>query len=323
MRTVCDPVTARAPGKVNIQLSVGRIRRDGYHPLATVFHAVNLDERVTAVPGEPGSGVRITAVSAATGIDVSGVPMDETNLVCRAAIALADAFDVHADVELSIHKSIPVAGGMAGGSADCAAALVALNAAWRLRATPAQLAEVGAQLGSDVPFALLGGTAAGLGRGEKLSTLMTRGRFHWVFATSAQGLSTPAVYGKFDELVGDKDVPEPIISAEVTAALIAGDSRRLSRAMSNDLQSAALALRPSLRRVIEAGLDGGALAGMVSGSGPTVAFLTADEERSVDLAVALAGSGVVNAVFRAWGPAPGARLIDPEPDKSAPGPRRF
>jgi 4-diphosphocytidyl-2-C-methyl-D-erythritol kinase len=315
MRSVSGPVTARAPGKVNIQLSVGRIRGDGYHPLATVFHAVNLDERVTATPGAPGSGVRITSITAATGIDISGVPRDGTNLVAKAAYALAAAFDVPADVDLAIEKAIPVAGGMAGGSADCAAALVALNAAWRLGATPAQLAAVGAQLGSDVPFALLGGTAAGLGRGEHLSTLMTRGRFHWVFATSSQGLSTPAVYGKNDELIAQRRVPEPVISAEVTAALIAGDARRLARAMSNDLQEPALVLRPGLRRVIEAGLDANALAGLVSGSGPTVAFLVADEERSVDLAIALAGSGAVSAVFRAWGPAPGARLIDPEPGR--------
>lgn len=306
-----EQVTARAPGKVNIQLSVGRLRSDGFHPLASVFHAVSLEERVTARRAEPGTGVVISDITAATGIDLSGVPRDDTNLVVRAAHALADAFDVAADADLAIHKTIPVAGGMAGGSADCAATLVALNALWGLRATSAQLSTIGAQLGSDVPFALLGGTAAGLGRGEQLSTLLTRGRFHWVFATSTHGLSTPAVYGKFDQLAAGRRVPTPVISPEVTAALIAGDPRRLAKGMRNDLQEPALALRPGLRRVIEAGMDSGALAGMVSGSGPTIAFLAADDDRSVDLAVALSGSGVVNAVYRAWGPAPGAKLLEP------------
>lgn len=306
-------ITARAPGKVNIQLAVGRVRRDGFHPLASVFHAVSLDEVVTATSATRGSGPRITGITAATGIDISTVPRDETNLVVRAAHALAAATGTQPDVDLTISKSIPVAGGMAGGSADCAATLVALNALWGSGLGARELAEIGATLGSDVPFALLGGTAAGLGRGEQLSTLMTRGRFHWVFATSAAGLSTPAVYGKFDELVVGKKVPEPRISAEVTAALIAGDAKRLAKAMSNDLQAPALALRPQLRAVIEAGVDVGALAGIVSGSGPTVAFLAASQERAVDVAVGLAGTGLVASVHQASGPAPGARVI-PAPE---------
>lgn len=306
-------ISARAPGKVNIQLAVGRVRRDGFHPLASVFHAVSLDEVVTATAAPAGSGVRITGITAATGIDVSAVPLDETNLVARAARALAAATGTDPDVELAILKSIPVAGGMAGGSADAAATLVALNALWGTGLTSRELAEIGATLGSDVPFALLGGTAAGLGRGEQLSTLMTRGRFHWVFATSATGLSTPAVYRKFDDLTSSAKVAEPRISAEVTAALIAGDAKRLSRAMSNDLQAPALALRPQLRAVIAAGVDVGALAGIVSGSGPTVAFLAASQERAVDVAVGLSGTGLVASVHPASGPAPGARVI-PTPE---------
>lgn len=302
-------VRARAPGKVNIQLSVGAVRRDGFHPLASVFHAVNLWEVITASPGAPGSGVHITGITAVGGIDISAVPLDDTNLVHRAADALTRATGVPGDVELAIEKAIPVAGGMAGGSADCAATLVALNALWRTGLAPRELAEIGAELGSDVPFALLGGTAAGLGRGEHLSTLMTRGQFHWVFAISAQGLSTPAVYGKFDEMSAGRRVREPAISQEVTSALIAGDARRLGAALSNDLQAPALALRPQLRQVLAAGMDAGALGGLVSGSGPTVAFLAGSAERALDLAVSLTGTGLVTSVVRTWGPAPGARVV--------------
>lgn len=302
-------VSARAPGKVNIQLAVGRVRPDGFHPLASVFHAVELSELVTVRTAPPGSGIRILAVRPVGGIDVSAVPTDATNLVHRAARLVAKTLGEPADVEIEIDKAIPVAGGMAGGSADAAAALVACNALWRGGLDPRELAELGLQLGSDVPFALLGGTAAGLGRGEHLSTLMTRGRFHWVFATSTEGLSTPAVYRKFDDQTAGTEVPEPVISQAVTAALIAGDARKLGRALANDLQGPALALRPQLRAALDAGVELGALGGIVSGSGPTLAFLAANAERALDLAVSLTGTGLVAGVMATSGPAPGARVV--------------
>ncbi len=299
-------VTARAPGKVNIQLSVGRLRPDGYHPLASVFHAVALVEEVTVAAGEPGSGI----VLEVTGPQSDEVPRDEGNLVWRAAEALAAELDRPApDLRVGIAKGVPVAGGMAGGSADCAAALVALNDLWGAGLDRAALARIGLTLGSDVPFSLLGGTALGLGRGEELTPVMVRGQFHWVFATSARGLSTPAVYAAFDRQVADRDVPEPSADRAVLAALAAGDARMLGRALRNDLQEPALALRPTLRDVLELGMSAGALGGLVSGSGPTTAFLVSDAAAGQSVAAALAGSEQVRSTHLATGPAPGARVV--------------
>ena len=300
-------MTARAPGKVNIQLSVGSLRPDGYHPLASVFHAVALHEDVTVVAGEPGSGIVIEDV---TGPQADEVPRDASNLVWRAAEALADAIGQPTpDLRFRIHKGVPVAGGMAGGSADCAAALVAVNDLWGAPLDRDKLVAIAAGLGSDVPFSLLGGTALGVGRGEQLSPVMVRGTFHWVFATARQGLSTPAVYGAFDRMVAARVVPEPRADPAVLSALRAGDPQALARALHNDLQAPALSLRPVLRDVLEAGRSAGALGGMVSGSGPTVAFLVADQVAAAEVAVALSGREDVRSTHVTTGPVPGARVI--------------
>jgi 4-diphosphocytidyl-2-C-methyl-D-erythritol kinase len=300
-------VTASAPGKVNIQLSVGAVRDDGYHPLASVFHAVAMLEEVTLAPGAPGSGIVIHEVA---GLQADEVPRDSANLVWRAAERLADELGRPApDLRIAITKGVPVAGGMAGGSADCAAALVALNDLWGSPLAREDLAQVGLDLGSDVPFSLMGGTALGLGRGEQLSPLMVRGAFHWVFATATQGLSTPAVYATFDRLVEGRIVPGPQADAEVISALIAGDARALGRVLRNDLQEPALTLRPTLRDVLDTGMAAGSLGGIVSGSGPTVAFLVADPAAAARVHAAVAGLEQVRAAFTTTGPAPGARVI--------------
>ncbi len=300
-------VTARAPGKVNIQLSVGRVRADGFHPLASVFHAVALAEEVTVTPGAQGIGIVIEEV---TGPQADEVPRDAGNLVHRAAQALARALGQGTpDVRIAIAKAVPVAGGMAGGSADCAAALVALNDLWGAPLDREELARVGVDLGSDVPFSLLGGTALGLGRGEQLSPIMVRGTFHWVFATATTGLSTPAVYAAFDRLTADRVVPAPAADPAVLAALIAGDARALGRTLHNDLAEPTLTLRPALRDVLDAGSGAGALGAIVSGSGPTVAFLAADAPAAARVAAAAAGSAQVRSTHVTTGPAPGARVI--------------
>ncbi len=305
-------VTARAPGKVNIQLGVGSVREDGYHPLASIFHAVELFEEVTVRPNEPGTGITIEV----SGQQADEVPTDESNLVWRAAVelsqALAEASGARMrqvpDVHLAIHKSVPVAGGMAGGSADCAAALFALHELWGAALTPADLARIGARLGSDVPFCLHGGTALGLGRGELLSPLMVRGRFTWVFATSVEGLSTAAVYRAFDRMHEGRDVAVPEPDPRILSALIHGDPAALGKALCNDLQEPALSLRPRLRDVLEAGMSAGAFGAIVSGSGPTIAFVAAPD-RAQDVAVSVAGDEQVRAAFLTSGPAPGARVV--------------
>jgi 4-diphosphocytidyl-2-C-methyl-D-erythritol kinase len=299
-------ITVRAPGKVNVQLSVGRVRDDGYHPLASVFHAVELVEEVTVGVGEPGSGIVIAEV---TGRQAAEVPRDASNLAWRAVELVAGELGVAPDAWIRIAKGVPVAGGMAGGSADGAAALVACNELWGGSLDRPALAALALELGSDVPFSLLGGTALGLGRGERLSPLMVRGSFHWVFATASAGLSTAAVYRTFDRLVADRAVAEPAVDPAVVAALRAGDPAALGRALRNDLQEPALALRPTLADVLEAGRSAGALGALVSGSGPTCAFLAADAAAATRVAGTVAGLEQVRSTHVTSGPAPGARVV--------------
>ena len=297
------PVTVRVPAKVNLQLAVGALRPDGYHDLATVFQAVSLYDDVTAAPGD---GLSVTA----QGETARGVPLDVSNLAARAAVLLAERAGVPADVELHLVKGIPVAGGMAGGSADAAAALVACDALWRTSLSREELLDLAAELGSDVPFALTGGTAVGLGRGEDLTPALARGRFEWVFAITDAGLPTPEVYAEVDRLRAGRVLPEPRPSDAVMAALRAGDAVALGQALHNDLQPAACSLRPSLRMTLEVGQEYGALGAVVSGSGPTCAFLARDVEHGLDLAVALTGSGTCTTAKRAHGPVHGARVVE-------------
>ncbi|WP_217711717.1 4-(cytidine 5'-diphospho)-2-C-methyl-D-erythritol kinase [Actinomadura sp. NAK00032] len=306
-------MTVRVPAKVNLQLGVGPLRDDGYHDLVNVFHAVSLFDEVTARPAER-LEIRVEAAPYSR-VEIGGVPTDDDNLAARAARAVAARLGTEPRVALRIRKAIPVAGGMAGGSADAAAALVACARLWDDRERPAlsrdDLMEIGAGLGSDVPFAVLGGTAVGTGRGERLTPALTRGVFHWVFATADGGLSTPAVYGECDRLRLEEGLPpaRPEVSEPLMTALATGDAKALGAALTNDLQPAALSLRPSLRRTVDAGRDLGAIGALVSGSGPTCAFLAETDEDAADLADALAGAGVAAQVVRASGPVPGATLI--------------
>ncbi|MFF4222746.1 4-(cytidine 5'-diphospho)-2-C-methyl-D-erythritol kinase [Streptomyces abikoensis] len=295
-------VTVRVPAKVNVQLAVGPPRPDGFHDLANVFLAVGLYDEVTVRPADE---LRVTC----SGPDAAQVPLDRTNLAARAALALAARHGREANVHIHIDKDIPVAGGMAGGSADGAGALLACDALWGTGASREELLEICAELGSDVPFSLVGGAALGRGRGELLTPLETGGTFSWVFAVADGGLSTPAVYAECDRLRGTTPVPDPEPSAALLAALRTGDATALAAAVSNDLQPAAVSLRPSLAATLAAGEEAGALAAMVSGSGPTTAFLTAGEAEAEKVAEALRSSGTCRAVRVTSGPAPGATVV--------------
>ncbi|MET7847293.1 4-(cytidine 5'-diphospho)-2-C-methyl-D-erythritol kinase [Streptomyces avermitilis] len=295
-------VTVRVPAKVNVQLAVGGARPDGFHDLANVFLAVGLYDEVTATPADE---LRITC----EGPDAGQVPLDRTNLAARAAIALAERHGLAPDVHLHIAKDIPVAGGMAGGSADAAGALLACDTLWGTNATRDELLDICAELGSDVPFSLVGGAALGTGRGERLRALEVGGAFHWVFAVADGGLSTPAVYGEFDRLSEGVRVPEPVASQELLDALAKGDAAALAAAVSNDLQPAALSLFPSLTGTLDAGRAAGALAALVSGSGPTTAFLTRDADGAQAVAQALLASGTCRTARVAPSPAPGATVL--------------
>lgn len=296
-------VQVRVPAKVNLELRVGPLRRDGFHQLATVYQAVGLYDTV-GVTAADDWGIVLS------GRTVAGVPADSSNLAVRAASALARAAGVTERAHLHITKEIPVAGGMAGGSADAAGALVACNRLWGLDWSLDDLEPIAARLGSDIPFLLRGGTALGSGRGEQVVPALTRGRYHWVFALAEEGLSTPAVYAECDRL-RDADgaaVPTPAPSPELLAALRAGDVVGVGGSLANDLQPAALSLQPGLAEVLEEGLTQGALGGIVSGSGPTLAFLARDREAAIDLSVALVASGAVRDVRAALGPVAGAQL---------------
>lgn len=301
-RTPHDRVTVRAPAKINLHLSVGRLRSDGFHDLTTVFQAVGLYDEVTLTRAD-----ELTVTVEGEGADL--VPLDATNLAARAVCLLAAQTGNEPGIAVHIRKGIPVAGGCAGGSADAAAALVGCDALWGAELSRDQLAEVGARLGSDVPFALHGGTALGTGRGEQLTPVLEQGSYCWVLALSEQGLSTPAVY---DELDRQRQVgPVGVVAdpAEVLAALRQGDAVALGHSLGNDLQAAALALQPALRPLLEAARELGALGALVSGSGPTVAVLARDATYADALAAALTGQGLCASVIRVDGPVAGARVV--------------
>ncbi|MCX5198943.1 4-(cytidine 5'-diphospho)-2-C-methyl-D-erythritol kinase [Streptomyces sp. NBC_00249] len=294
-------VTVRVPAKVNVQLAVGAARPDGFHDLANVFLAVSLFDEVTATASD-------TLTVTCEGPDSDQVPLDRTNLAARAAELLAARAGLTPDVHLHIAKNIPVAGGMAGGSADGAAALLACDALWGLDTPRAELLDICAELGSDVPFSLIGGAALGTGRGEVL-TPVEAGTFHWVFAVADGGLSTPAVFREFDRLTAGSAVPAPHASPALLAALASGDPDALAATLANDLQPAALSLRPQLADTLDAGTAAGALAALVSGSGPTTAFLVRDEEAAAKVAAALEASTTCRTTRTTTSPAPGATIL--------------
>jgi 4-diphosphocytidyl-2-C-methyl-D-erythritol kinase len=296
-------VTVRVPAKVNLELVVGAPRSDGFHDLATVYQAVSLHDDVTALPGD-----HLTVSAEGEGADE--IPLDDSNLALVAARLLAERIGVEPKAHLHIHKSIPVAGGMAGGSADAAGALLALDRLWGAGLDREQLLEVAADVGSDVPFALVGHTAMGLGRGEQLTPVLARGHFQWVFAFADGGLSTPDVYHELDRMRRGSVQPEPRVSDGLMSALRSGNAVTLGPALTNDLQRAAVSLRPGLAMTLDVGDEYGALGAVVSGSGPTCAFLARDDEHALDLAVALSASGTCRSVARAIGPVAGARVVD-------------
>lgn len=208
----------------------------------------------------------------------SNVPLDHTNLAYRAAQAVAQQAAQRGlatpDVHILLDKAVPVAGGMAGGSADAAATLKACNEFWQVGLSLEELAHLGAQLGADVPFGLYGGVALGTGRGDLIEPLKAApGPYYWTFALQDEGLSTAAVFKHFDATVQAPPAAD-MPPEQLLAALEAGDVAEVSRHIRNDLQATAIDLRPELGQLIDLAKKAGALAAMVSGSGPTVAALS-------------------------------------------------
>jgi 4-diphosphocytidyl-2-C-methyl-D-erythritol kinase len=299
-------VTVRAPAKVNLALVVGRPREDGFHPLNTVYQAISLYDDVRVTDAEEWS-VSVTPLG---DVDVSVVPLDESNIAIRAGRALVDhhGLDLAADIE--IRKGIPVAGGLAGGSADAAATLVALDRLWDLRTSDDDLLAIAAELGSDVPFALIGGSAHGLGHGEQVTPLRDTGSYWWVVVPSDDGLSTPAVYREFDRLHPDVAVDEHAADPDgVITALLSGDTDGLAASMRNDLEDAAISLRPELALRIKVVQQHRSNTVMLSGSGPTIVGIAETQEDALESRAALLEAGL-QVVHVATGPVAGAHVVE-------------
>ncbi len=297
-----ETFVVRVPAKVNLALHVGGLREDGFHPLETVFQAVSLWDEVTFTPIDH-AVLEITM----TGQGAEALPIDHTNLVHRAASLLADRYGPHpVGVRIDVVKDIPIAGGMAGGSADGAATLLGLNQFYGLGLSINELLEYAGELGSDMAFSLLGGTAIGVNRGEQLTPIEAPARFHWVFVMSTVGLSTPSVFREFDL----NEPPRHIhLNPAMIQALKQGDIDGVVQHFRNDLQPVAFKLRPELAELYRQGLDAGALAAIVSGSGPTMAFLARDHTHAAALAERLSGLDSVAGVRLAYGPVRGAHLL--------------
>jgi 4-diphosphocytidyl-2-C-methyl-D-erythritol kinase len=302
-RRFAGPVKVRVPSKINLHLGVGPLREDGYHELNTVYHAISLFDELTARRGD-------TLTLTMEGEGAGELALDDSNLIIRAARALATRGRVPAHARLHLRKSIPLAGGLAGGSADAAATLLACDLLWGTGFSREELAEIGAELGSDVPFLLHGGTALGTGHGESVSPILARPTtWHWVLAIADGGLSTPEVYRELDRLREGPWPPAALENAdELMTALRQRKPEVLGATLANDLQPAALSLRPALADVLKAGYDAGAVAGIVSGSGPTCVFLAADGAHAEQVAAELTEAGVCRSVVTARGPMPGARV---------------
>jgi 4-diphosphocytidyl-2-C-methyl-D-erythritol kinase len=302
-RRSSGPVRVRVPAKINLHLGVGPLRPDGYHELHTIYHAVSLFDELRASTGD-------TLTLTMEGEGAGELALDESNLVIRAARALAAHARVPAYARLHLRKSIPIAAGLAGGSADAAAALLACDTLWGTGVPREELAEIGATLGSDIPFLLHGGTALGTGHGESVSPILARPTtWHWVLAIADGGLRTPDVYRELDQLRAGPYPPAALdVPDELMTALRQRRPEVLGAALGNDLQPAALSLRPALADVLKAGTEAGAVTGIVSGSGPTCVFLATDAAHAGRLAADLNDSGVCRQALTARGPMPGARV---------------
>jgi 4-diphosphocytidyl-2-C-methyl-D-erythritol kinase len=299
-------VIARVPAKVNLQLAVGPLGNDGFHEVTTVFQAISLFDDVTVATAAENNGISIQV----TGQTSIGVPSDSSNLAVKAATLMIKKYDLPNDLNIKLKKEIPVAAGMAGGSADAAGVIVGLDSLFELGLSRDEMEIVGSKIGADVPFSICGGVAIGTGKGDQITPALFKGSYNWVLALSGQGLATPSVYAECDRLREGLSISTPVVSEQLMQALRAGDAKALGKSLSNDLQPAACSLRPALRLVLDVGLDYGALGGIVSGSGPTVAFLVKDDEHAMDLTVALSSSGVISSVVRASGAVAGARIIE-------------
>ena len=272
-------VSVRAHAKINLDLRVLGTRADGFHELRTVFQSIALHDRITCTL-RPGP--------LALDCDAAGVPLDRGNLVWRAAETLWRALRRDGpvrDVAIRIEKRIPVEGGLGGGSADAAATLLALARAWRAPVRPAQLTDLAAALGADVPFFLSGGTALGLGRGDEIYPLADLPR-HWiVLLLPGFGVSTRDAFAWYDETraLGRPSARE--------AQYVPGPWPSRAAQMINDLEAPIARRHPEIDQMKATLRRAGALAAAMSGSGSTVFGLFQRRADAVAATERLAVSG--------------------------------
>lgn len=294
-------VVARAPGKINLILRVGPLRSDGYHDLLTVFQAVDVWETVTLTPADEFS------VSVSGDVNLGEIPLDSSNIAMKAVLAVAGELGRTDAVAIHIDKRVPVGGGMGGGSADAAATLMAINELWQGNLSQVALLDIAASLGSDVPFLLEGSTAVARGRGEQL-TLIKSLPFYWVVVPSNHHLSTPEAYRRLDQIREGLEITLPgDVPQEFLGALYAGDPAALAPHLINDMAPAAIELYPDVQQTLELGVGAGALAAMVSGSGPTCVLLARDKAHADVLVASLDEHGRFARVVTS--PARGAHLV--------------
>jgi 4-diphosphocytidyl-2-C-methyl-D-erythritol kinase len=301
-------IRSSAPAKVNLVFEVGQLAANGYHPVNSVFLALDLREELTLAKGAPGTGISIYVHGdSIPESHINAVPTDQSNLVHKTAVLFAKKLGkATPDLQIDIHKRIPVAGGMAGGSADAAAMLVAMNEFMHQehgtpRFTTEELAHIGAELGSDVPFCIYGGMALGTGRGEVITPLEDLSfETNWLLCASNKGLSTPTVFAAFDEI----GTSTPFTDIKNISAV--SSVEELGSRMSNDLEQAAFHLMPALSEQVAQLQELGAIRAMVSGSGPTIAALFESEAKAIEVSKVLISQGFV--ALTAKGAAQGSRL---------------
>jgi len=272
-----------ARAKINLFLSVGPRRQDGYHDIRSVMQSLELCDELFFRRTDS-SGGRIT-LRCSDG----RLPSGEQNLVWRAVEAFAGETGVMEEggVEVFINKRIPVGAGLAGGSADAAAALLAMNNIWELELSLAEIEGIAARVGSDVPFCLRGGTAMVTGRGEKVEPLEPLPSFQVVLASPGEQAPTAEVYKRFDSVAGESGLPSKEELERMLSALLEGvkkgDFEAISANLHNSLESATIA-RDQVEQYKNTALEAGAAAALMTGSGPAVFALARSLEEAAEVA---------------------------------------
>ena len=265
-------VTEKAYAKINLHLDVTDIMENGYHSVNTVMQSVSLCDTVTLSPRTDGQFI-LTCTA-------KDVPTDNSNLAIRAALAFREAIGAELGADIHIEKNIPIAGGLAGGSADAAATLKALNKICREPLNTEQLCAIGSNLGADIPFCIVGGSAFADGKGDILHPFPKMPHCYIVIASGGEGVSTPVAYGMLDSIYGGftKDscyIPVPLDS--LTAAARSADINGIVKSMFNIFESPILSVRPVAKKIKETMLSSGAMGAMMSGSGPSIFGIFKDE----------------------------------------------